>query len=378
MLYFDYTATTPVDKDVLETYIKVQNNYYANINSLHRLGQTSNALYVQATEEIKALLNIQHNIVYTGSASEANNLAIQGIVKKYESGRIITTKIEHPSVFETHQALEKQGYDVIYLPVNEKGLINIEDLIQAMNKETILVSIMWVNNIVGSIQNVKEIIEVVKKYPKAKLHIDAVQGFGKLEPNFKLSDIDLLTASIHKIYGPKGIGLLFVRETLELEKVLYGTQTIRPGTTDLALVVSACKAIKKAYPNIRNHYDYVKGLWNKLYRSVTQMKNIHINSYESSPYIFNISFLKINAETVVHYLEKYEIYVSTGSACSSKLKKPEKTIMAMTNNKLLATNAVRISLSHLVTEADLNQLIKVLGELNNVWFNISALWRNDA
>ena len=170
MIYFDYTATTPIDDEILDIYIRTEKNFFANSTSLHKLGQSSNYLYNKATDEIKELLNIKnYNLVYTTNATEANNLGIFGIVLKHKSGRIITTKIEHPSVYEVFKNLENKGYEVIYLDVDNNGIINLKQLEENINKDTILVSIMWVNNIIGSIQPIEKIITIVKKYPKAKI-----------------------------------------------------------------------------------------------------------------------------------------------------------------------------------------------------------------
>lgn len=371
MRYFDYTATTPIDKEILDTYVRVQNNYFANTTSLHSLGQKSNSLLEQASLEIKELLDLkEHNIVYTSNATEANNLAIYGIVKKHATGKIITSKIEHPSVYEVFKNLEAEGYEVVYLNVNEKGIIDIEQLKAAINKNTLLVSIMWVNNIVGAIEPIKEVIDIVKKYPRAKLHVDAVQGITKIVPNFSFNDIDLLTISAHKIYGPKGIGALFYHQSIELTKRLYGSNVqygIKPGTIDLALVVSLCKTLKKFFPLTLKHYEYVLSLNKRLRQELANNKAVVFNSTdECSPYIINISLPEVSGETVVHILEAKEIYVSTGSACSSKLRKPEKTVYNMTKSEKLATTTIRISLSYLLLFDDVDYLAKEIGAITNV------------
>lgn len=370
MIYFDYTATTPIDKEVMEIYIKTQNNFFANINSLHKLGQKSNFMFEKATEELKQELGLKHNIIYTSNATEANNLGIFGVVERYEKGKIITTKIEHPSVFEVFKNLEARGYEVVYLDVDANGIINLTQLEEELNKDVLLVSVMWVNNIVGSIQPIDKVIKLVKKYPKVKLHVDVVQGICKIVPNFDFNDIDLLSLSGHKIYAPKGIGLLAVRENVKLASRLYGASNqykIKPGTLDLALVVALCKAVKIFTPQVEEHFIYVQALNKQLREKVSKFKNIIINSPENaSPYIFNISIPNIQGETLLHYLEEDEIFVSTGSACSSKLKKPEKTIYAMTNSLERATTSVRISLSHLTTSQEVEKLIKALEKLENV------------
>jgi len=368
MIYFDYTATTPIDPEVLDTYIKTQNNFYANTNSLHKLGQMSNYMLEKATNEFKDILAInKHRIIYTSNATEANNLGIFGVVQKHEKGKLITTKIEHPSVFEIFKDLENKGYEVVYLNVDRNGIIDLEQLEKELNNEVLLVSIMWVNNIVGSIQPIEEVIRLIKKYPKIKLHVDIVQGICKFIPKFKFSDIDLLTLSGHKIYAPKGIGVLAVKENIDLEPRIFGANNqykIKPGTLDLALVVSLCKAVKIYHQEIENHLKYVQGLYDYLREKLEQIKKIEINSPKNaSPYIMNISILEIQGETLLHHLEDAEIYISTGSACASKHKKPEKTILSMTNSYLHATTAARISLSHLSTYDEIDQLIKVLEKL---------------
>lgn len=367
MKYFDYTATTPVDEEVLDTYIKTTKNFFANTSSLHKLGQRSNLMYTKAIEQLLEVLNIKdHNVIFTSNATEANNLGILGITNKYQTGKIITTKIEHPSVYETIKSLENT-YDVVYLDIDEKGIIDVNQLKEELDNNTILVSIMWVNNIIGTVQPIKEIIELLKQYPKAKLHVDMVQGLCKIEPNFDLNDIDMFTFSTHKIYGPKGIGGLFIKKNITLDKRLFGSGIqygIKPGTLDLSLICATVKSFKKFYPLTKTHYIDVKEKMEYLRKNINNNKiiiNTPINNI--SNYIFNISIPSINGETIVHALEQKEIYVSTGSACSSKLKKPEKTILALTKSEELATTSIRISLSHLVTYNELDELIQTLNQL---------------
>jgi len=248
MKYFDYTATTPVDEEVLDTYIKTTKNFFANTSSLHKLGQRSNLMYTKAIDQLFEVLNLnEHNVIFTSNATEANNLGILGISNKYVTGKIITTKIEHPSVFETMKALEEK-YEVVYLGINDQGVIDVNQLKNEIDNNTILVSIMWVNNIIGTIQPIKEIIDIVKQYPKTKLHIDMVQGLCKIEPDFNLNDVDMFTFSTHKIYGPKGIGGLFFKKNITLDKRLYGSNMqygLKPGTLDLSLICATVKAFKK-------------------------------------------------------------------------------------------------------------------------------------
>lgn len=367
MNYFDYTATTPIDEEVLNTYIKTTQNFFANANSLHKLGQKSNMMYAKAMEQLLQALNLNnHNVIFTSNATEANNLGILGICDKYNTGKIITTKIEHPSVFETIKSLEDK-FNVTYLDINEQGLIDLNQLEKELDNETILVSIMWVNNIIGTIQPIEKVIDLIKKYPKIKLHIDMVQGFCKVLPNFDLNDIDIMTFSTHKIYGPKGIGGMFVKKNIVLKPRLYGANNqygIKPGTLDLSLICATVKAFKKYFPLTAIHQEDVKNKYEYLRNNLNNSKII-INTPKDniSYYIFNISIPSINGETIVHMLEQNEIYVSTGSACSSKLKKPEKTILALTKSNELATSSIRISLSHLTTFSQIDSLLSVLNKI---------------
>ena len=364
-MYFDYTATTPIDSEVLDTYVMIQKKYFANTTSLHLLGQKANNIYEQMKDEIRAVLNIDHEIIFTSNATEANNLAIFGVVEG-KKGKIITTKVEHPSVFNVYQELEKEGYVVKYLNVDKNGIIDLDELKKEMSSDVILVSIMWVNNIIGSIEPIKDVIDILKQYKHAKLHVDAVQGMAKIVPNFPFEDIDLFTLSAHKFYGPKGIGVLAYKKGLNLSKRLYGSSSqngIKPGTFDLGLVVCLAKALKKYYNSAKEHFTYVKELNDYLRKGINN-RNIIINSpVDASPYIFNISIPTINGETLVHTLESKDIYVSTGSSCSSKLAKPEKTVFAITNNEKYAKTTIRISLSHLTTKNELDELIKILNSL---------------
>lgn len=375
MIYFDYTATTPVDSDVLETYIKSTNNFFANSTSLHSLGQKSNHMVEVCTKTILDTLDIKnYKVIYTANATEANNIAILGWCNKYINDdkryKIITTKIEHASVFNTFKALEDK-FDVVYLDIKKDGKVDLEQLKKEMNKDVLLVSVMWVNNIIGTIQNIKEIVEIVKKYPKAKLHVDAVQGLCKVKPDFDFNEIDMFTVSGHKIYGPKGIAGLLIKDSIVLSPILYGSSNqygLKPGTLDVALISAFTKAIKKFYPLTEANQMIVKEYFDYLVNEIKDEANIVINTpnFGITNYILNVSIPGIKGETLVHKFEEKGICVSTGSACSSKLAKPEKTIYALTNSPDLASSSIRISLSPLVKYKELDELIKALKEIKEL------------
>lgn len=367
MIYLDYAATTPVDEEVLASYIKTTKLFYANAASIHKLGRESNYMYEVAVKDIQKTLNTNHNIVFTANATEANNLAIMGIVNKYDSGKIITTKIEHPSVYNIMQFLEKK-YQVVYLDIDKNGIIDLHQLANEMTKDTILVSIMWVNNIIGTVQPIEKVIEIMKNYPKAKLHVDAVQGLCKVNPRFSLNEIDIFTFSTHKLYGPKGVGGLFIKNGLELEKRLYGSNVqmgIKPGTFDLSLIVASAKAIKKFHSQIEKNQKHVKALWEHLYNYLSKNPDIIINTPKENInyHIMNFAFPKLILRDVVNKFEENEIYISTGSACSSKNNKPEKTVYALTNDEKIASSSVRISLSHHTTIEEIQATIDCIEKI---------------
>lgn len=373
MIYFDNGATTRIDDEVLNTYLKVQQNFFANTTSLHKLGQEANFMLEKAKREILDIMNMpNHDVLFTSNATEANNLGIYGVVNN-KKGKVITTKIEHPSVYEIFKDLETKGYEVVYLDVDQYGIIDLEQLKNEINKDTLLVSVMWVNNIIGTIEPINEVIKIVQKYPKCRLHVDGVQGICKTLPNFSMSDIDLFTFSTHKIYGPKGVGCLFIKKGLELDRLLHGSESqkgIKPGTLDLGLAVATDKALKKFYPQTQKNQTHVKKINEFIIHQIKNNPAIIINSPymidNYSPYILNISIPTINGETIVHYFEEDEIYVSTGSSCSSKLKKPEKTIYNISKNEKYATTAIRISFSHTNTIDEAQKLVSCLNKITGV------------
>lgn len=368
MIYFDSTATTKPSKDIIELYNKISNEYWHNPSSAYNAGIKANNLLLKSQDVVKETLNVKnHNVIFTSGATEANNLAIFGICSHYlnDKKRVITTQIEHPSVFNVFKRLELLGFEVIYLSVDKNGIIDLEELKNSINKDTVLVSIMWVNNIVGSIQPIDKVIEIVKNVPRCKLHVDLVQGLGKIKPNFNFSDIDLFTMSSHKLFGLKGSGALVYNNKINLTTHIIGAEQqlgVKPGTIDLASSVCTAKTIQNAIKNQSEHYNYVKELNKYLELQIKTIDKITINSNTlyTSPYIFNISIKDINAETIMHYLEQKEIYVSIGSACGSKTKKPEKTIYAMTNDNLISTTSIRISLSIYNTKDEIDTLVNEL------------------
>lgn len=363
MIYLDYSATTPVNEEVLNTYIKVTKDYIGNPNSLHKLGIKSKELMNYSTKQVADLLKVEsEEVIFTSSSSESNNMAIIGIANKYlkRNKRIITTKLEHSSVLETVNYLEKEGFVIDYVNVLENGQIDLADLRRLLENEPMLVSIHHVNSEVGVIQDIDKIKKIVKEYPKTFLHVDMTQSIGKIEVDLK--DIDLCSFSAHKFHGLKGIGCLIKKKSIELEPIIHGgkSQTIyRSGTPALPLIVSMAKALRLALMDLKNKQEKIK-LYNKtLKEELGKIPGIVINSNNfCSPYILNISLIKVKPETMIHALEQEEVYVSTMTACAKDTSK-SLVLDAMGKDKKISTTSIRISLSAITTEDEIKKFIKI-------------------
>ena len=367
MIYLDYAATTPINKEVYDSYVKLLGNYYANSSSLHKMGLKANEFLEASRESIASLINVKkEEIIFTSGATESNNLAILGILNSYKNKgkRIITSSIEHPSIMNLMESLELKGYEVIYLSVNEEGKINLDELKEELKTPTVLVSIMHVNNEVGCINDINEISNVVHKYD-ALFHSDITQSIGKIKVD--LSNIDLASFSSHKLFAPKGSGVLVKKSNVKLTPLFYeGGQesNYRSGISNWPTNVSMAKALRLCLSDLYNTYNYVLKLWNKLYEGLKDNELIHINSNKShSPFIFNFSISTLTSEVLVHSLEEKGFCVSTVSACGSKISKGSYVIRSMYNNDKYASSSIRISLSKLVKENDIDLFIKSVKEI---------------
>ena len=366
MIYLDYSATTPVNKEVLESFNKVCMNYVGNPNSLHKLGNDSHKLMDAATKQISELLGVKSNeIIFTSGASESNNLAIFGVLNQYTSRgkHIVTTKLEHSSILAGMNYLKQNGYKVDYVKVNDDGKIDIDDLKRLVTNDTVLVTIGEVNSEIGIIQNVNEIGEYLKNFPRCIFHVDGTQAIGKKKVD--LTNIDLYSFSGHKIYGLKGVGCLVKKQGIELTPLIHGgkSQTIyRSGTPSLALMVSLAKALKLVLENFDEKTNYVKNLKTKLIDGIKDINGLTINSNENCvPHIVNFSIKGVKPETLLHALEEKEIYVSTKTACSSN-EGISLSVYTLTKNEDLAKSSLRVSLSYLTTDEEIEIFIKTLKE----------------
>ena len=373
MIYLDYAASTPVDEDVLNNFIDVTKKNYANPNSNHEMGLSAKILIDKATLNISNLLNVlPEEIIYTSGATESNNLAIRGIAERYKNRgkHILVSSLEHNSIISTCSNLQELGYEIDLIPVNKDGLVDIDILKKMIREDTILVSICAVDSEIGLVQPIEEISNLLKNYENIIFHTDASQAFGKVNINY--SNCDLITIAPHKFYGMNGISILIKKKHISVKPMILGgksTTIYRSGTPIIAMITSTAIALEKAINNleIRNKivYEYNKKIKDKL----SEYKNVHINNTSKSvPYTLNISIKKIKSELFVSKLNENGIMVSTKTSCCP-LNTPSKLIYALTKDKALAATSIRISLSHLTTEDEIDKLLIVFDKIYKEFFN---------
>ena len=362
MVYLDYSATTPVDKRVLETFDKASLEFIGNPNSLHKLGVKSKELIDSSTEAIKKILNLKNSeVIYTSGSSEANNLAIKGICEKYQNRgkHIITTPFEHSSIYGPLNYLSELGYEVDFVNLDSDGRVDLNDLRNKLRDDTILVSVVAVNSEIGILQPINEIKEIVKECPKCFFHVDATQAIGKIK--LDICDIDLVSFSAHKFFGIKGIGCLIKKDGVSLNPQIHGgksTTDYRSGTPTVALIASLAKALRLAYESIDNDYNHVLELNKYLKEMLQSYSEVRINSNDYSiPHILNFSVLGAKPETMLHALEEDEVYISTQSACSTGAS--SKAVLALTNDEKRANSSIRVSISKITTREEIDKFIEV-------------------
>ena len=362
MIYLDYSATTPVINEVLDSYVHVTKDFIGNANSIHNLGVKSKELLMKATRQISEILGCEFNeVIYTSGASESNSSALKGVAFKHckRGKHIISSPLEHKSILDTLKYLEMCGFEVSYVKLTSNGQVDLKDLESLVRDDTILVSICAVNSEVGYKAPLKTIRQVInKKNDKVIFHSDMTQALGKTKIN--LNDVDLASFSGHKIYAPKGIGILYKSNKVEIEPLIWGlteNAKFRGGTPPLPLIVSLSKAMRIMNENLENNIKKVTKL-NELLISGLNDDRIHINSNNLCvPHIVNLSLKSIRSETFVRALEKYEVYISTNSACSSL--ESSTVLKAVTDDKTINTTSIRISLSHFTTKLEINEFIRI-------------------
>lgn len=367
-IYLDNSATTKVCEASAKAVWNAMCVDYGNAASLHRKGYEAEQLLMDAKKTIAAVLSCGENELYfTSGATESNNMALIGgaMARKRRGKKIIMTAVEHASVLECGKYLRSQGFEVVEIFPDEQGRFRPMDFYQAVDENTILVSTMFVNNEIGIVLPVQEIAKAVKKKNKEVLvHVDGVQGFLKYPMKLKNSDIDLFTASGHKIYGPKGIGLLYIKKGVRLVPILYGggqQNGVRVGTDNVPLIAGLAATIKENAPKMAENMEHYRNLKAHLVGLLQDIPGITIHSTEEcAPYIVNFSVAKIRSEIMLHHLEKYGIYVSSGSACSKGAK--SHVLGAMKKSMEEMDTALRVSFSAETTTEQLDEFVKRLQE----------------
>jgi cysteine desulfurase len=367
ILYLDNAATTPVDGNVAKKIQKIMINCYGNASSIHQIGRNAEKAMEDARQKIAKFINAEPDeIIFTSGGTESNNLAIRGLaLANVNKKHIITSVIEHPAVLETCKSLEKQGYKVDYVKVNENGIVDLKEIESKITNDTLLVSVMHVNNEIGTIQPVEEIGKICKS--KGVLFFsDAVQSFGKLKVDVKKMNIDLLSVSGHKINAPKGIGLLYIKKGISIKPILTGggqERNIRSGTENIAGIVGIASAIE-----LKRKEKEVLNSRNKLIKEILKLPGSRINgTYEKDKRIYNnvnVSFYGIEGESLALMLDNYGICVSTGSACSSHKLEESHVLKAIGVDVLYIHGSLRLTLDTLkpLSEKDIKFIVSKIKE----------------
>ena len=367
MIYLDNCATTKPYKEALDAFVEVNTSYYGNPASINKFGKTTNKLLSAARAQVATILGVgEDSIFFTSCATESNNIALLGSVehKKDFGNRIIVSKIEHPSVLETFRELERRGFILDYVNVDENGIIDLNHLKTLLTKETILLSVMQVNNVFGAIQPINEISEILKDYPKVHFHVDGVQGV--LKNSIDLSKVDSYSISAHKFHGLKGIGVLYLKSRRTVHNITFGggqEDGLRSGTVNVAAAVSLAKSLRLSQEKVgvikAKHKEYKKLIVDEF----SKYKHIVINSPLSENFvdsIVNISLPKIKGEVIVNALNDRGIMVSTTSACSSKTFHLNEALYARGLSKKNIEGSIRVSFSYETTRKEVETFIEVL------------------
>ena len=371
--YFDNSATTKCSAKAVELMTKVLLEDYGNPSSLHLKGVDAEDYIKEARSRICKTMKINENeLIFTSGGTESNNLAIIGaaMANKRSGKHLITTKIEHAAVGSPMKFLEEQGFTVTYLDVDKDGIISLEELEQAITPETILVSIMYVNNEIGAVEPIEEAAKIIKeKNPNTLFHVDAIQAYGKYQIYPKRMGIDMMSVSGHKIHGPKGIGFLYVKEKTKLKPIIYGggqQKGMRSGTENVPGAAGIGQAAMEAYENFAEKQNYLYELKQAFVEGIEEFEWAHVNGKtgrDSAPHIVSVSFDNVRSEVLLHTLEDRNIFVSAGSACSSNKPAVSATLQAIKVKKEYLDSTVRFSFSTENTMDEVDYCLEVLGEI---------------
>ncbi|AIS32171.1 cysteine desulfurase NifS [Methanobacterium formicicum] len=382
MSYMDHSATSPVNPEVLKEMLPYFTESFGNASTLYALGREARTAMEKARKQVASLIGAQPEEVYfTSGGTESDNIAIKGTASKLKNkgNHIITSDIEHPAVEETCKYLEKNGYQVTYLPVGEEGIVKVSDVETAITPETILITVMHANNEIGTIQPIKEIGALARE-KGIYFHTDAVQSVGKIPVNVGDMNVDMLSISAHKLYGPKGIGALYIRKGVRIDPLLHGgghERGMRPGTENIPGIVGLGKACQIAEDNLEKNMEYVSSLRDRLIKGVLgKIEQSYLNGHPTKrlPNNANFRFSSIEGESLVLQLDAKGINASTGSACSSKKLEPSHVLMAIGLKEVDAHGSLRISLGTENTPQDIDYTIDAIDEVVERLRSMSPLW----
>lgn len=370
--YLDNSATTRCSDRACRKMVELLTKDYGNPSSLHMKGVEAERYIEEAKKKIAKTMKVsEKEILFTSGGTESNNLAIVGaaMANRRAGQHIITTSIEHASVLSPMQFLEEQGFEVTYLPVDHEGVISLEELREAVREDTILVSLMQVNNEMGAVEPIPEAAAIVKEVnPNTLIHVDAIQSYGKMMVTPKKWGIDMLSVSGHKIHGPKGSGFLWVREKTKLKpQILGGGQQkgMRSGTENVPAIAGLGEAAAEIYENFQENAEHLYALRERFIQGIHQLEAVTVNGREdrtAAPHIVSVSFAGVRSEVLLHTLEDRGIYVSAGSACSSNKPAVSRTLQSIGVKRELLDSTIRFSFSVHTTEEEIDYALSVLGE----------------
>lgn len=382
MIYMDHSATSPVDPEVFEAMKPYFTDSFGNASTLYSLGREGKKAMESAREEVASIIGAEtKEIIFTSGGTESDNIAILGTAYKLKrkGNHIITSDIEHPAVDETCKYLEKNGFKITYLPVYKDGIVKVKDLENAITDKTILITIMHANNEIGTMQPIAEIGKIAREN-KIYFHTDAVQTVGKIPINVDDLNVDMLSLSAHKLYGPKGVGALYMKQGVRIEPIMYGgghEKGIRPGTENVPGIVGLGKACSIAKENLQRDAQRLISLRDMLIDGVlSEIEESYLNGHKTKrlPNNANFRFTGIEGESLILHLDGKGIATSTGSACSSTKLEPSHVLMAIGLKEVEAHGSLRISLGHENTEEDIIYTISAIKEVVEKLRKMSPLW----
>ena len=369
MIYFDNSATTKCSRAAMEIMCEALSENFGNPSSLHNFGFTAEKYIKNSRAIIASTLKCDvKEIVFTSGGTEGNNMAIRGCAYAYQKRgkHIITTSVEHAAVINPCKQLEKEGFEVTYLPVDEKGVVSVDDVKNALRDDTILVAIMYVNNEIGSVMPISQIGSLLKDRPNTYFFVDAIQAFGKYQINPKNMGIDMMSVSGHKLHGPKGSGFLYIKDKVRVEPIILGggqENALRSGTENVPAIAGLGVAVKEAYDNLSVNVERMTSVKKHLRERLSEIDDIVINGpdcNEGAPHIVSVTVTGVRSEVMLHTLEEKGIYVSAGSACSSNKPSPSRTLQAIGLSGLPLESTIRFSFCEDNTIEEVDEAIEVM------------------